>query len=138
MVSRPLLRLLLALSCLGLAAFRIASRAGPMPVLLLEDSLPTPPPSAALAGVEPDFAQYMTPDDVARGLWALARGSGPGLDPTQAAALLPEARRARTARAEVDRLRGQRRGARDAWRDDGLALAVALLDQGWTPHAETK
>ncbi len=61
------------------------------------------------------------------------------MDPAQARRCWPEAQRApQRSQAEVDRLRGQRRGARDAWRDDGLALAVALLDQGWTPHAETK
>ena len=75
----------------------------------------------------------MTPDDVARGLWALARGEGPGLSPEEAQVALPLAREAASARARVDTLRTERRRRRAALRAASGTLAAALVDAGWTP-----
>jgi hypothetical protein len=126
-MSRPAaLRLVLALVSLALAGGHVSGVFDdPVVVLMLEEPAPAPAPTDDVA-LERLFATRMTPDDVARGVWALGEGQGPGLATGQGAALLPAARRARDARHQVDALRSQRRAGRAALRESGLALAVAL------------
>jgi len=99
-----------------------------------------PPERAAVPPVdprlEPLFAARMTPDDVARGAWALARGEGPGLSPEQRLALLDPAQRGQQGRVEVDRLRSERRALRDHLREGGATLAGALVQAGWRPDTQ--
>lgn len=81
---------------------------------------------AALA----DFAAHMTPDDVARGVWALADGGDAAgvaaLTPDQRAALAPLMRDGQAQRARVSALRAKRQAAESAWLASGAALAAAL------------
>lgn len=137
MLAPVQIRLCLALVVLAGAGLREHRRSGAIPVVLLPaDSLPAAPLLPEARTLEPDFGMRMTPDDVARGTWALARGEGPGLTPEQATRLLPAARRARVARADVDRHRARQRQARTTARTAGAVLAGALVDLGWTPGTE--
>jgi len=136
MPSASSLRLALAAACLALIGVRELRRPAPLPVVTLAPSAqPVPAPSSALAAIEPDFAARMTPDDVARGAWALAGGAGPGLSPEQARAALPVAREAAALRSRSHALRTRRRAARGELRATGATLAAALVAAGWTPEA---
>lgn len=122
------LRLALALVLLGLSL----PHGDPVPVLVLPAASDRAPADAD-PRLEPIFQAQLTADDVARGVWALSRGEGPGLSAEQRAALLPLSLRGRDARVEVDRLRASRRAHRAALRDSGLALLLAAQDRGWQP-----
>ena len=136
MSRRAQYRLALAVACLTLTGLRELRRPSPLPVVVLDDT-PARPHTAPLelAQLEPNFAARMTPDDVARGMWALAQGEGPGLTDAQAAHALPQAQAAHAARQDVDRLRGDRRAARARLRSTGAAMARALAEAGVAPKA---
>jgi hypothetical protein len=138
-MSRPaVLRLVLVLASVAMAgAHARGIFDDPVVVLMLDEPAPAPPPNDDVV-LERLFATRMTPDDVARGVWALAQGQGPGLAEGQGAALLPTARRARDARHQVDGLRSRRRAERAALRESGLALAVALATSDRLPHFGTQ
>lgn len=103
----------------------LAMRPNRAPVLVLPSS--APPAAAPVPGLDARFAGTMTPDDVARGILALAARPPEegGLRPEQREALGPQVAAAAAARAEVDRLRAARRLARDRVRAAGLELLAA-------------
>lgn len=134
MLDRAQIRLLFAGATLALAALREVRRPGPLPVVIVpEATLAAAPLVPEARQLEPEFGMRMTPDDVARGVWALAQGGGPGLSPEQASRLLEHARVARQARREVDSLRRIRRARRAEARAEGAQLAATLTQLGWTP-----
>lgn len=89
--------------------------------------------AAEAAGVERDFLAAMTPDDVARGVWALtlpstsaAAPAVPALTDAQRASLAPLLRVGREKRHDVGELRSSRRAAETALLNDGAALVAVI------------
>jgi hypothetical protein len=66
-----------ALVCVEEAGILVGGARRPI-VLARADAAPAEADNGA--GLEPAFAQHMTPDDVARGVWGLTRVGGPDLD----------------------------------------------------------
>jgi hypothetical protein len=119
--------LLVLASLLAVAEAVALVRHAPSKTVILAREAASAPVSTPAIG-EGSFGLFeatMTPDDVARGLWALG-DSGPGLTDAQRQALAPEIGRARELHARIAGLRGRRRAEQDRWLDDGAVLVDAL------------
>ncbi|MCB9762477.1 MAG: hypothetical protein H6739_21950 [Alphaproteobacteria bacterium] len=120
--------------CAALAAALLAP--GPRPAVLMAEAsatsleAPASPAGPLLQTAEGRaFASRMTPDDVARGVGALAAlpASDPHhLDFTWRAAAAPDVARGAALRAKLGGLRDQRRAAQAAALESAAALAVAI------------
>jgi hypothetical protein len=139
MVSFRILLLLLSVALCGAEAVALARNSPSRPLILARQAAATPVAASGSTGATGAFEGTMTPDDVARGLWALGDG-GPGLSTEQRASLAGSVEKARTLRAKVADLRQLRRSRQDRWLADGAALAEALgstrthvLSQGGRP-----
>ncbi len=122
----------LALGGVFPSTFPAAPQPSPVPVLILAPMDVEPAPARSEADELSLFLVRMTPDDVARGLWALADEQGElALDAAQREACGPALQQL----AELHRRRGQQRMARRALAERSLRTAGRILEAtgGWRP-----
>lgn len=108
------------------AEARLLRRVPGRPVVLIRAATAGPAPDGG-HGIEPAFARHMTPDDVARGVWALATAEGPlALTVEQRATLGPLLAEGTEARLRLGELRTARRATVAAQLGDHAALVEAI------------
>jgi hypothetical protein len=100
--------------CAAEASALVAGRA--RPPIVTRAPIEAPAYTEGPSGLEPGFLAHMTPDDVARGVWALADERGAvALTAEQRAALAPLIAEGAATRERLGLLRAERQAEESAW-----------------------